>query len=221
MPGRMRARSRARTGGHPGQRPAHGCRPLQTVIDLAMDPSSPETVYAGTDEGVFKSTDGGASWIAANSGLADFTTVFALAIVPSSPETVYAGTFADGAYTRARMGGHRGQRLTPGCRPTQQESSPLRWTRTLRRRSTPGHLTACTRSALRGPPSKNPRSACRPHRWRSTALRWKTTSEMTLTIRKHGRREPVGHGHPCHGGRLLAVQSLPRRRQWPPGTARR
>jgi photosystem II stability/assembly factor-like uncharacterized protein len=63
----------------------------QIVNVLAIDPSSPSTLYAGTSfEGVFKSTNGG-SWTATNSGLGD-NQVFALAIDPSNPATLYAGT---------------------------------------------------------------------------------------------------------------------------------
>jgi hypothetical protein len=42
------------------------------VLTLAIDPSSSSTLYAGTlGAGVFKSTDGGSTWSAANSGLPD------------------------------------------------------------------------------------------------------------------------------------------------------
>ncbi|MFQ5962208.1 MAG: hypothetical protein ACE5MG_12510 [Candidatus Methylomirabilales bacterium] len=44
---------------------------------LALDPGTPTTLYAGTQGGaVFKSTDGGASWSASNTGLTN-TSVFA------------------------------------------------------------------------------------------------------------------------------------------------
>jgi hypothetical protein len=47
---------------------------------LAADPAHPGTVYAGTFEGVLKTTDGGNSWTPANGGLPSSTRVFALAI---------------------------------------------------------------------------------------------------------------------------------------------
>lgn len=59
-------------------------------------------LYAGTDRGVFKSTDGGRSWSAANSGLQD-QYVLALALAPGSPATLYAGT--SGGVFRSRAGG--------------------------------------------------------------------------------------------------------------------
>ena len=61
------------------------------VYSLAINPSSPSTVYAGTAGGVFKSTDGAASWAAASTGLTS-STVRALAIDPASTSTIYAAT---------------------------------------------------------------------------------------------------------------------------------
>jgi hypothetical protein len=49
------------------------------VTALAVDPSTPTTLYAGIGGGVFKSTDGGRSWSAANTGL---TTTFIPTLVP-------------------------------------------------------------------------------------------------------------------------------------------
>ena len=64
-----------------------------TVHALAIDPQTPTTLYAGTDSGgVFKSTDGGASWSAVNNGLTA-AWVLALAIDPQTPTTLYAGTY--------------------------------------------------------------------------------------------------------------------------------
>ena len=63
-----------------------------TVSALAIDPVTPATLYAGTDDGgVFKSTNGGGNWGAVNTGLTD-PRVYALAIDPTTPATLYAGT---------------------------------------------------------------------------------------------------------------------------------
>ena len=73
------------------------------VVSLAIDPLNPSTVYAATQGfGVFKSTDGGTSWSAVNSGLpvspsGSYRNINALAIDPQNPSTVYAGT-ADGVF---------------------------------------------------------------------------------------------------------------------------
>ncbi len=62
-----------------------------SVYCLVPDPSNAATVYAGTDRGVYRSDDAGASWRAANAGLPAFR-VQTIAIDPTSPSTLYAGT---------------------------------------------------------------------------------------------------------------------------------
>src|SRR5262249_40661345 len=66
---------------------------LQGCCALAIDPSSPATLYAGVGTGyrVVKSTDGGATW---NPTGLTFTSdnVQALLIDPVTPATLYAGT---------------------------------------------------------------------------------------------------------------------------------
>lgn len=63
------------------------------VAAIAVDPSSPETVYAGfyNGNGVFKTTDGGSTWVPFDVGLNE-STVFALQIDPHAPTVLYAGT---------------------------------------------------------------------------------------------------------------------------------
>ena len=69
--------------------PASGV-PSGEPVALAIDPSTPTTLYQGTvGGGVFRSTDGGNTWTPA--GLAN-RVVRALAIDPSTPTTLYAGT---------------------------------------------------------------------------------------------------------------------------------
>jgi uncharacterized repeat protein (TIGR01451 family) len=75
-----------------------------TVHSLAIDPSTPATVYAGTEAGgVFKSTDSGGSWTAVNTGLTNLD-VRALAIDPSTPATTYAGTYGAGVFKSVNSG---------------------------------------------------------------------------------------------------------------------
>ena len=62
-------------------------------------------IYAATSSGVFKTTDGGASWTPANTGLSGIP-VFSLAIDPKTPTTVYAGTFGTGVFKSTDAGGH-------------------------------------------------------------------------------------------------------------------
>jgi photosystem II stability/assembly factor-like uncharacterized protein len=56
---------------------------------VAVAPSAPQDVYLGTRNGVFRSTDGGLSWVGA--GLVRGTKVTSLEVDPRSPATVYAG----------------------------------------------------------------------------------------------------------------------------------
>src|SRR5438445_4963299 len=61
------------------------------IVALAINPVTPATLYAGTyRSGVFKSTDGGGSWSAVNTGLPNLN-VFSLAIDPQTPATLYVG----------------------------------------------------------------------------------------------------------------------------------
>jgi hypothetical protein len=63
-----------------------------TVNSLAIDPDDPDILYAGTfGGGVFKSTDGGNSWIAVNTGLTN-SYILSLAIDPVNPNILYAGS---------------------------------------------------------------------------------------------------------------------------------
>ena len=69
--------------------PAYPWHGTGNIAALAIDPVTPTTLYAGTcDRGLFKSTDGGASWTA--TGLTNIS-VSALAIDPKTPTTLYAG----------------------------------------------------------------------------------------------------------------------------------
>lgn len=64
------------------------------VRALAIHPTTPATMYAGTlGNGIYKTTDGGGSWTPANNGLTGFNATFVNAIVidPFNTSTIYAG----------------------------------------------------------------------------------------------------------------------------------
>jgi len=66
-------------------------------VSLAIDPLNSSVLYLGTRTGIFKTSDGGGTWTAANHGLLNLW-VTALAVSPSEPGVVYvatAGTTAD------------------------------------------------------------------------------------------------------------------------------
>jgi hypothetical protein len=56
-------------GGAPTWSPAGSGIPDVPTNNLAIDPLNPNTLFAGTDIGVFQSTDGGANWLPFNTGL--------------------------------------------------------------------------------------------------------------------------------------------------------
>ena len=121
------------------------------VHALAIDPITPSTLYAGTGGGVFKSTDAGATWSAANTGLTN--AVDALAIDPVTPSTLYAGRWDD---PRRRLQEHgRGRDLER--RPTRADQSPASsrpWPSIPSRpaRSTRGRAAASSRARTRARP---------------------------------------------------------------------
>jgi photosystem II stability/assembly factor-like uncharacterized protein len=65
--------------------------PSSVVFALVVDPRRHQTVYAATDDGVWKSTDAARSWQAVNTGLTA-KRVDALAIDPDVSAVAYAGT---------------------------------------------------------------------------------------------------------------------------------
>ena len=62
------------------------------VWALAVDPQDPENVYAGTGAGVFKSTDGAASWRRLQVSIPKTADVTGLAVDPENARTMYAST---------------------------------------------------------------------------------------------------------------------------------
>lgn len=86
------------------------------VQALAFAPSDPRVVYAGTNGGVFRSSDGGSSWTATNNGLGPFY-VFSLAVDPHNSALVYAGT-GSGLYVTT-SGGASWRLLPVEAKPSQ------------------------------------------------------------------------------------------------------
>ena len=65
------------------------------VTSLVIDPKQSSTLYAGTSQGVRKSTDGGATWIDSSNGLRTGL-VSSLVINPITPSTIYAVSILTG-----------------------------------------------------------------------------------------------------------------------------
>ena len=88
----------------------------QAVTALAIHPTMPATVYAGTwGKGVLKSTNGGGTWAFTNAGLSSYSLyVAALAVNPLSPATLYAGTY--GGVFKSWDGGQTWQAMNAGLK---------------------------------------------------------------------------------------------------------
>lgn len=90
------------------------------ATNVEMDPFSDDTLYVGTNGyGVYKTTNGGRTWSAANQGL---STPFikgpgALRVHPRLPRTLFASTQAGGIY-KSTDGAESWQRVTSGERFT-------------------------------------------------------------------------------------------------------
>lgn len=75
-------------------------RPSPSINELVIVSQSPNTVLAATTEGIFKSTDGGASWGARRNGLSTFggLEVTGIVVDPTNAQKVYISTWGDGVY---------------------------------------------------------------------------------------------------------------------------
>jgi len=74
------------------------------VLAMAVDPASGSTLYAGTYGGLFKTTDGGASWAWTARDLVELW-VAGVSVDPTDSETVYLATFEINRVYRSEDGG--------------------------------------------------------------------------------------------------------------------
>ena len=77
------------------------------IRTLAIDPTAPLTIYAGTNNnGVFKSTNGGGVWTAMNNGMGgpSPTNINFIVIDPANPATIYTGHGFSGGMNKSTDG---------------------------------------------------------------------------------------------------------------------
>jgi photosystem II stability/assembly factor-like uncharacterized protein len=89
----------------PAHRGRAGIGPTDTsdVYAIALDPNALTTIYAGTDDGIFKTTDGGQSWQLANDGIVGI--IYSNMVVdPTNSNYVYMGTAGDGFFATSNGG---------------------------------------------------------------------------------------------------------------------
>ncbi len=66
---------------------------------IAVDPNGLDSLYLGTSGAdVFKSADGGASWVSSDYGLPITSTIAAVVVSPDFTSTVYVGTDGAGVF---------------------------------------------------------------------------------------------------------------------------
>ncbi len=81
-------------------KPIFDDQPIASIGDIALEPGNPDVIYVGTGEsntrnsvsfgnGVYKSTDGGATWTYL--GLADTERISRIVINPRNPKVIYVG----------------------------------------------------------------------------------------------------------------------------------
>ena len=87
---------------------------------LVMDPAQPQTLYVATNgRGIYRTTDGGASWRPLPAGL-DQLPAQAIAVAPSDTATLYAAS--EGGVDVSRDGGAIWQDVTEGLTNPRAEA---------------------------------------------------------------------------------------------------
>ncbi|HPJ30061.1 MAG TPA: hypothetical protein PLZ42_01575 [Methanothrix sp.] len=100
------------------------------VQSVAIDPNDSQVVYLGTGwsgfagNGVYRSTDRGATWCPANRGMLDYS-IASLAIDPSNSQTLYAGGY-EGDLFKSTDGAVTWTDLTEGIPLDEQDRSSIK-----------------------------------------------------------------------------------------------
>jgi len=96
-------------GGESWQRVRSGLWGESRVFGLAVHPREPRTVFAGADDGIYRSGDGGQSFERLDSPM-NAMDVWKIAFDPSDPDTIFAGT-RPAALFRSTDGGQHWDKL--------------------------------------------------------------------------------------------------------------
>lgn len=84
-------------------RVSNGMFPEADIRAIVVDPTDSTVLYAGTEKGIVKTTDGGNNWAQLPSEL-DSREVWALAIHPTQPNILFAGTCPSAFYKTTDAG---------------------------------------------------------------------------------------------------------------------
>lgn len=82
-----------------------GCNRSDPIVVIQLHPKNPDIIYVATNDYIYKTRDGGQTWINLSKGMTH-SRVIALAIDPTYPATVYAGTKGDAVF-KSYDGGQR------------------------------------------------------------------------------------------------------------------
>jgi photosystem II stability/assembly factor-like uncharacterized protein len=82
------------------------------VRTLAISPHNPHQAYAGSDVGLYRSDDSGASWTLLESPMSGMQ-IWSVAVDPADPDVIFAGTKPPAIF-RSSNGGKSWERLTAG-----------------------------------------------------------------------------------------------------------
>lgn len=110
---------RSPDGGESWVRTSQGIFPEADIRAIVINPQDPSILFAGTEVGVYRSTDHGDSWEQIDSPMNNLQ-IWSLAINPRNPNIVFAGT-CPSALFRSDDGGDTWKQLTvelaPDCGP--------------------------------------------------------------------------------------------------------
>lgn len=84
------------------------------VTAIVINPAHPDILFIVTNDAVYKTRDGGATWVTVTEGLSH-ARVLSLAIHPTNNSTIYAGTLGDAVY-RSVDGGNRWSIINAGLK---------------------------------------------------------------------------------------------------------
>ena len=87
---------------------------------VAFDPRTADTIYVGTANAFFRSTDGGRTWEHRGGGLPQLCAVSALAINPQNPDELYVGDYIRGGFYHSRNRGRDWESLDISGLPSQR-----------------------------------------------------------------------------------------------------
>ena len=82
-----------------------GCNRSDPIVVIQLHPKNPDIIYVATNDYIYKTRDGGQTWINLSKGMTH-SRVIAMAVDPTYPATVYAGTKGDAVF-KSYDGGQR------------------------------------------------------------------------------------------------------------------